>query len=95
MGLINAAKNAFQDVFADTWREYFYCERLDDNTLMVKGEKKISGKSSNKKGTDNIISNGSIIAVNEGQCMHCLATGDYGFPYLCGYGGSPGLACRF
>ncbi len=75
MGLINAAKGAFQDVFADTWREYFYCERMDDDTLMVKGEKKISGKSSNKKGTDNIISNGSIIAVNEGQCMLIIDQG--------------------
>ena len=75
MGLINAAKNAVQDVFADTWREYFYCERMDDDTLMVKGEKKISGKSSNKKGTDNIISNGSIIAVNEGQCMLIIDQG--------------------
>ncbi len=69
MGLINAAKTAVQDVFADTWREYFYCDRMDDEILMVKGQKKISGKSSNKKGTDNVISNGSIIAVNEGQCM--------------------------
>jgi len=75
MGLINAAKNAFQDVFADTWREYFYCDRMDDNTLMVKGEKKVSGKSSNKKGTDNVISNGSIIAVNEGQCMLIIDQG--------------------
>ncbi len=75
MGLINAAKNAFQDVFADTWREYFYCDRLDDDTLMVKGEKKVSGKSSNKKGTDNVISNGSIIAVNEGQCMLIIDQG--------------------
>lgn len=75
MGLINAAKNAVQDVFADTWREYFYCDRMEDDVLMVKGEKKISGKSSNKKGTDNIISNGSIIAVNEGQCMLIIDQG--------------------
>ncbi|MBQ8315127.1 MAG: SPFH domain-containing protein, partial [Lachnospiraceae bacterium] len=67
MGLIEAAKNAVQNVFADTWREFFYCDRMEDDVLMVKGEKKISGKSSNKKGTDNIISNSSIIAVNEGQ----------------------------
>lgn len=69
MGLINAATNAVQNVFADTWREYFYCDRMEDNVLMAKGQKKVSGKSSNTKGTDNLISNGSIIAVNEGQCM--------------------------
>lgn len=69
MGLINAAKTAVQDVFADTWREYIYCDRMEDEVLMTKGQKKLSGKSSNKKGTDNLISNGSVIAVNEGQCM--------------------------
>lgn len=75
MGLINAAKNAVQNVFADTWREYFYCDRMDDDILMVKGQKKVSGKSSNTKGTDNIISNGSVIAVNEGQCMLIIDQG--------------------
>ena len=69
MGLIDAAKNAVQNVFADTWREYFYCDSMDDDILMVKGQKKVSGKSSNTKGSDNVISNGSVIAVNEGQCM--------------------------
>ena len=69
MGLIDAAKNAVKDVFADTWREYFYCDSMDDDILMVKGQKKVSGKSSNTKGSDNVISNGSVIAVNEGQCM--------------------------
>ena len=69
MGLIDAAKNAVQNVFADTWREYFYCDSMDDDILMVKAQKKVSGKSSNTKGSDNVISNGSVIAVNEGQCM--------------------------
>ena len=69
MGLIDAAKNAVKDVFADTWREYFYCDSMDDDILMVKGQKRISGRSSNTKATDNVISNGSVIAVNEGQCM--------------------------
>ncbi len=69
MGLIQAVVGATQDVFADTWREYFYGEYMDDDTLMVKGKKRVSGKSSNTKGTENVISNGSIIAVNEGQCM--------------------------
>lgn len=75
MGLINAAKMAAQDVLADSWREYFYCESLEDNILMVKGQKRSSSRSSNKKGADNIISNGSIIAVNEGQCMLIVEQG--------------------
>lgn len=75
MGLIEAIKAAGKDVLGDTWREYFYCDSLDDNTLMVKGQKRISGKSSNRNGADNIISNGSIIAVNEGQCMLIVEQG--------------------
>ncbi|MGN1084036.1 MAG: SPFH domain-containing protein, partial [Lachnospiraceae bacterium] len=75
MGLIQAIKAAGTDVLGDAWREYFYCDSLDNDTLMVKGQKRISGKSSNRNGADNIISNGSIIAVNEGQCMLIVEQG--------------------
>ena len=60
---------------ADQWREYFYCESLDADVLVVKGEKRVSGRSSNKKGSDNIITNGSIISVNEGQSMIIVEQG--------------------
>lgn len=70
MGLIRAAKDAISTMLADQWREYFYCDSLSDDVLVVKGQKKFTeGRNSNTKGVDNIISNGSIIAVNEGQCM--------------------------
>ena len=70
MGLIRAALDAAGGLMADQWREYFYCDSLSNDVLMVKGEKRVnSGRNSNTKGNDNIISNGSIIAVNEGQCM--------------------------
>ena len=68
MGLIQAAMAAGGSVLADQWREYFYCPALSNDTLLTKGEKK-AGRGSNKKGNDNVISDGSIIAVNEGQCM--------------------------
>ncbi|NLV86213.1 MAG: SPFH domain-containing protein, partial [Clostridiales bacterium] len=75
MGLLKAGAGALSGVLADQWREYFYCESLNQNVLMRKGEKRSSGRSSNTKGEDNIISNGSIIAVNDGQCMMIVEQG--------------------
>ena len=75
MGLIKAGVGAVGGVLADQWREFFYCESLDADTLVAKGEKRIGKRSSNKHGEDNIISNGSIISVNEGQSMIIVESG--------------------
>ncbi|MBR0466921.1 MAG: SPFH domain-containing protein [Clostridia bacterium] len=75
MGLIKAAAGALGGTLADQWKEFFYCDALDVNTLMVKGQKRVSGRSSNTKGNDNIISNGSGIAVADGQCMIIVEQG--------------------
>lgn len=69
MGLIQAALGAAGGVMADQWKEYFYCEAIPTDVLVRKGQKKVTGRSSNTKGDDNIISNGSVIAVADGQCM--------------------------
>ena len=69
MGLISAALGAASGVLADSWKEFFYCDSIGVDTLVVKGQKRIGGKSSNKKGNDNIITSGSGIAVADGQCM--------------------------
>ena len=75
MGLIKAITGAAGGVLADQWREYFYCDALPENVLVKKGVKRTSDRSTNVKGEDNIISNGSIIAVNEGQCMMIVEQG--------------------
>lgn len=70
MGLIKAISGAIRGVTADQWKEYFYCDALDSNVLVTKGRKRTSSKfGSGNKGNDNLITNGSVIAVNEGQCM--------------------------
>ena len=75
MGLIKAGIGAVGGVLADQWKEFFYCEAMDMDTLVVKGQKRISGRSSNTKGSDNLISNGSGIAVADGQCMIIVEQG--------------------
>ena len=60
---------------ADQWKEYFYCEAMDKDTMVVKGRKRTGSRSSNTKGNDNIISNGSVIAVADGQCMMIVEQG--------------------
>ena len=74
MGLIKAAAGAVSGVLADQWKEYFYCEALPANVMAVKGRKKVSGSSSNTS-SDNIISNGSVISVADGQCMLIVEQG--------------------
>ena len=68
MGLIKAALSAAGSVLGDQWKEYFYCDSLSPDILVAKGQKKTRSGSSNTS-TDNIITNGSVIAVNNGQCM--------------------------
>ena len=75
MGLIKAGIGALGGTLADQWKEFFYCDSLDADILAVKGQKRISGRSSNTKGNDNIISNGSGIAVADGQCMMIVEQG--------------------
>ncbi len=75
MGLIKAAFGAAGGVLADQWREYFYCDSMAASVLACKGSKRVSGRSSNTKGDENVISNGAVIAVNEGQCMMIVQQG--------------------
>lgn len=75
MGLIKAAIGATGSTLADQWKEFFYCEAMDKETLAVKGQKIIGSRSSNTKGSDNVISQGSGIVVADGQCMMIVEQG--------------------
>ena len=75
MGLISAALGAAGGTLADQWLEFFYCESLPKDVLVKKGQHRVSKRSSNYKGNDNIISNGSGIAVADGQCMIIVEQG--------------------
>ena len=75
MGLIKAGIGALGGTLADQWKEFFYCEAMPKEVLVTKGQKRVSGRSSNTKGSDNIISSGSGIAVADGQCMIIVEQG--------------------
>lgn len=75
MGLIKAIAGAAGGVLADQWKEFFYCESLSADVLCAKGQKKVTKRSSNTKGDDNVISNGSVISVADGQCMLIVEQG--------------------
>ena len=64
MGLIKAVFNSASSVLADTWKDYFVCDSLDNNVLMVKGVKKGAGLFDR----NDVITNGSGIVVADGQC---------------------------
>lgn len=75
MGLIRAGRGALGGILADQWKEFFYCDSMGKDVLVTKGQKRITGRSTNTKGNDNIISNGSGIAVADGQCMLIVEQG--------------------
>ena len=75
MGLIKAAFGAVGGTLADQWKEFFYCESMPTDVLITKGQKRVSGRSSNVRGEDNIITTGSGIAVADGQAMMIVEQG--------------------
>ena len=88
MGLIPVIKDAIKSTWSDQWKEFFYCEAMEKDVLVTKGQKRVTRRSQNK-GSDNIISDGSGIAVADGQCMciveqgkvveFCAVPGEYKF----------------
>ena len=75
MGIIKAASGAAGGVFADQWLEMYACESMPEDVLAQRGTKRINENSSNTKGEENVISDGSIFLVNEGQCAIVVEQG--------------------
>ena len=74
MGLLKALMGSVGGTLADQWKEYFYCDSMPEDVLAVKGKKRVSGRSANRE-NDNIITNGSVIAVADGQAMMIVDQG--------------------
>ena len=70
MGLIKALAGSVIGTALDTWKDYFVCDSMDNDTLMVKGTKRGNG------GSGDVITNGSGIVVNEGQCALVVEEGN-------------------
>ena len=75
MGILKAAAYSLSDVASEQWKEFFYCDSLPQEILLVKGQKHISEHSSNNRTDDQVITPGSIIAVADGQCALVVSQG--------------------
>ena len=75
MGILEAAGNALGGALADQWLDYFYCDSLDQTLLCVRGRKRVGERSANTKGSDDVISDGSVIALSDGQCAIVMEMG--------------------
>ena len=100
MGLIRAGLNAVGGTLASQWKEYFYADALPEDVLATRALKKTRGRFGGSRGEDdNIISNGSVVAVADGQCMmivdqgrivdFCAEPGEFVFDE----GGEPTIFC--
>ena len=76
MGLLKAGIGALSGVLSDQWRDYFYAEALPANVLVTKAQKRVTKRfGGSRTEDDNVISDGSIVAINEGQCMMIVDQG--------------------
>ena len=75
MGLIQAFKGSVSGELANQWKELFVSDSMSADTLVKRAEHKVSGRSSNTKGDADVITKGSAIIVNEGQCAILVDSG--------------------
>ena len=76
MGLIAAAVNAVTGTLESQWKEYFYCDAMPESVLATRAMKRTKGRfGGSRVEDDNVISQGSVIAVADGQCMMIVDQG--------------------
>ena len=69
MGILKAVAGAVTGGLADSWLEVVEPDNMTATTVCTRGVQVSNKRSSNKKGTENIISNGSVIHVGVNQMM--------------------------
>ncbi len=75
MGILKAVVGAVHSVKEEMWREFFYCDNMPDDTLLLRAEKRVSKYSTNTRKDDNMLTNGSILSVADGQCVLVVKQG--------------------
>jgi membrane protease subunit (stomatin/prohibitin family) len=75
MGLLKAIHGAVGSVLEEQWKEYFRCDALRDDTLLVRARKQIGNRSANTRKDDDVLTNGSVISVADGQCVLIVKQG--------------------
>ena len=74
MGIIKAAFASADSMARDQYKEYFYCDAIPADIIMKRAFKMSSERSDNK-GSDDIVTDGSIIAVADGEYAIVVSNG--------------------
>ena len=74
MGIIKAAISSASTMAQDQYKEYFYCPAIPDDIIMVRAYKQTSERSDNH-GSNDIVTDGSIIAVADGEYAAVVSNG--------------------
>ena len=67
MGIIKAVTQAIGGAFADQWLEVYEADNMGDQTVFARGV--LMRKGQNRKGTEDTVTNGSVIHVYDNQFM--------------------------
>lgn len=75
MGILRAFGSSLKGVAGEQWKEAFFCDSLDGETLLCRGRKRVGERSANTRADDGVITDGSILSVADGQCVLVVSQG--------------------